>query len=94
MSRRSIRKVAVALMALWVCLVAEPAAACPVCFGEPGSEASNNITMAMLTLLGVTLVVFAGIGGVVLSIYIHNKRAADDRSEPALRAGAGWEGHV
>jgi hypothetical protein len=46
-----------ALMAVVMLMIANPALACPVCFGAPDSLQVKGMQMGILALLGVTVVV-------------------------------------
>ncbi|HUI08835.1 MAG TPA: hypothetical protein VL221_00840 [Bacteroidota bacterium] len=56
------------LLALLLCAWASGAAACPVCYGEPGSSATQGMTAAIISLLGVTGGVLAAFGTMFLRL--------------------------
>ncbi len=55
-----------ALIAVVVLLCAQPALACSVCYGEPGSPMVMGIQAGVLVLLGVVGTVLAGLGSVII----------------------------
>ncbi len=47
-------------------LSAQPALACSVCFGDPGSSMNQGLQAGMLVLLGVVGVVLTGLASLLL----------------------------
>lgn len=84
-----IRRLVIAALALGV---AQRASACAVCFGDPGSDQTQALMVAMAVLLGLVAAVLTTI--VVVAVRISRRAAALDGSQPAADApaGAGAEG--
>lgn len=62
------------------------ARACAVCFGAPGSDLAETISLSILFMIGVTAVMLAGLGLFVLTLR-RRARAAGPRP-PADEFGA------
>lgn len=77
--------VPVAAFSLSLCFPAE-ARACAVCFGAPGSDLAETISLSILFMIGVTAVMLAGLGLFVLTLR-RRARAAGPRP-PADEFGA------
>jgi len=73
-----------ALLAGLAAALAARAAACPVCYGAPDSPATQGMTAAIITLLGVTGGVLAAFGTMFLRL----------RSRVRMIAGGGKETDV
>ncbi len=54
------------LIGLATLLSAQPALACSVCFGDPGSSMNQGVQAGMLVLLGVVGVVLTGLASLLL----------------------------
>ncbi len=54
------------LVAVASLLIAQPALACSVCFGDPGSLMNQGVQAGVLVLLGVVGVVLLGLASVLL----------------------------
>ena len=52
---------------LWTAAHAPQAAACAVCFGDPASPSTKAVKAGVLILLGITGMVLAGIGAVIIT---------------------------
>ncbi|GIX49889.1 MAG: hypothetical protein KatS3mg132_083 [Limisphaera sp.] len=60
-----------------------PAAACAVCYGDPGAPASKGLAWAVVALVLVVAVVLSG----VVAFFVHairqeSRRSSDGRGEP------------
>ncbi len=67
MIRKCLVNVALAiLIGLASLLIAQPALACSVCFGDPNSLMTHGVQAGMLVLLGVVGVVLAGLASLLL----------------------------
>ena len=67
MNRRRLLIMALAtLIGLATLLSAQPALACSVCFGDPGSSMNQGAQAGMLVLLGVIGVVLTGLASLLL----------------------------
>ncbi len=54
------------LIGLASLLIAQPALACSVCFGDPSSSMNQGVQAGMLVLLGVVCVVLTGLASLLL----------------------------
>ncbi len=54
------------LIGLTILLMAQPALACSVCFGDPNSQMTQGVQAGVLVLLGVVGVVLAGIASLLI----------------------------
>jgi hypothetical protein len=54
-------KYLIALLGVLLAVLPQQAAACSVCFGDPGSPAARGLAMGVVALLGVVFVVLGGI---------------------------------
>lgn len=61
---------------LVVALAAVPAHACPVCFGNDTSPLTDGARAAAFVLVGVTLVMLAGLGALALALYRRQRATA------------------
>jgi len=57
------KRIGIAVAAVVMLAAAEPALACPVCFGNPGSPQTQGAQAGVLALLLVTVTVLCGIAG-------------------------------
>jgi hypothetical protein len=71
---KKLRTVGSWLLALVI--VAEPALACPVCFGDPNSTMVKGANNAILFMLGIVAVIWIGFAALFWSFW---KRAKDLR---------------
>ncbi len=55
--------------------------ACAVCFGDPESQSTKAAKAGILVLLGVTVVVLSGIGGVIVHFW-RRAKALEKASRP------------
>ena len=62
-------------------LVADPASACSVCFGDPNSSLTQGAKAGVLVLLGVVGVVLSGLASLII---FWMRRAAHLRAEGLL----------
>ncbi len=57
------KRISIALTTLALLAPANPALACPVCFGNPNSMQSKGVQAGVLALLLVTVAILASFGG-------------------------------
>lgn len=74
MMHRQVARLHPALVAVAMILVPRLAGACSVCFGEPDSPISRGLTVAVLFLVGVIVVVLAGVALFAVSMLRRNDK--------------------
>jgi hypothetical protein len=62
------------ILSFIILFVPETAQACATCFGDPSAPAAQGMNWAILTLLGVTGGVLAGVIGTIISIGKRTKK--------------------
>lgn len=74
---------------MWILFFPASVGACPVCFGEENSSMTEGIRVAILTLMGVTGTVFAGIVTFALYMRKRSKLTLDGTVSPPSPNGKG-----
>lgn len=64
--RRRLNAALAALIGVVALLSAQPALACAVCYGEPGSPMALGVQAGVLVLLGVVSVVLVGVASLLI----------------------------
>jgi hypothetical protein len=81
---QKIRKLA--LVAFLVTATANPAFACPVCFGAADSPAVDGMRMAIIALLAITVTVLGSFAA--FFVYLMRRARTLEAESPTLGAGA------
>ena len=87
MIRRHAARLHPAVVAAALLLVPRLAGACAVCFGDPDSPASKGLTAAVLFLVGVIVVVLAGVALFAVSTLRRNERQHEHGAQSAALPG-------
>lgn len=85
--RRARRIGAGAIALVLLLLVPRPALACPVCFGAVDSPMFDAMTLAVVALLGVTVVVLGGFAAFFIYLIRQSRRAELPPSPGYARQG-------